>query len=128
LPALRGFSYFFVEVDVVVLVSVVVDVDPIAPGVVAAGAIVPVVSVEVDIVDVVVVPVAVVPVSSTTVGCSVVVVLSVVVSSFFLQPVTSAVANTATRPRVTSFFISLISFSLQRLFHAKRIPAKNARE
>jgi hypothetical protein len=112
-----------VVVDVVVLVSVVVDMDPIA-GVVA-GAIVPVVSVEVDIVDVVV---AVVPVSSTTVGCSVVVVVSVVVSSFFLQPVTSAVANTATRPRVTSFFISLISFSLQRLIHAKRIPAKNARE
>ena len=93
------------------------------PALVAAGAIV--VSVEVDIVEVVV---AVVPVSSTTVGCSVVVVVSVVVSSFFLQPVTSAVANTATRPRVTSFFISLISFSLQRLFHAKRIPAKNARE
>jgi len=113
-----------VDVDVVVLVSVVVDMDPIA-GVVA-GAIVPVVSVEVAIVDVV--AVAVVPVSSTTVGCSVVVVVSVVVSSFFLQPVTSAVANTATRPRVTSFFISLISFSLQRLIHAKRIPAKNARE
>jgi hypothetical protein len=36
------------------------------------------------------------------------VVVSVV--SFFWQPVTSAVPNTATRPRVTSFFISLISF------------------
>ena len=35
-----------------------------------------------------------------------------VVSSFFWQPVTSAVPITATRPRVTSFFISLISFFL----------------
>ena len=73
---------------------------------------------------VVVVPVAVVPVSSTTVGCSVVVVVSVVVSSFFLQPVTSAVANTATRPRVTSFFISLISFSLTASFSRKKNPRK----
>jgi hypothetical protein len=102
-------SYFLVAVDVVVLVSVVVVVEPIAPGAGVVDIIVPVVSV--DVVIVVAVPVMV-PVSSTTVGCSVVVVVSVVVSSFFLQPVTSAVANTATRPRVTSFFISLISFFL----------------
>jgi hypothetical protein len=101
-------SYFLVAVDVVVLDSVVVVVEPIAEGVVMAEGVV-VMSVPVAVVLVVVV-VAVVPVSSTTVGCSVVVVVSVVVSSFFLQPVTSAVANTATRPRVTSFFISLISF------------------
>jgi len=112
--------YFLVAVDVVVFDSVVVVVEPaagvvlIAEGVVMSDGVVDIV-----LVLVVVVPVAVVPVSSTTVGCSVVVVVSVVVSSFFLQPVTSAVANTATRPRVTSFFISLISFSLSASYTQK---------
>src|SRR6202022_4062082 len=103
--------FFFVAVEVVVFDSVVVVVPPEGTGV----------AISVEVV-VVVVPVAVVPVSSTTVGCSVVVVVSVVVSSFFLQPVTSAVANTATRPKVTSFFISLISFSLSALFTQKESP------
>ncbi|MEP7131755.1 MAG: hypothetical protein ABI914_01235 [Acidobacteriota bacterium] len=100
-------------VDVVVFVSVVVVMLPEAAGVDIAEGVMSIAGVVIIVpVVVVVVPVAVVPVSSTTVGCSVVVVVSVDVSSFFLQPVTSAVANTATRPRVTSFFISLISFSL----------------
>jgi len=69
---------------------------------------VPVVSVEVDVVVV-----AAVPVSSTTAGASVEVVVSVVVVvSFFWQPVASAIAATAAKPRVTTFFISLISFLL----------------
>jgi hypothetical protein len=85
-------------------VSVPVDVDVVAVPVVA----VPVVSVEVDVVLV-----AAVPVSSTTAGASLeVVVVSVVVDSFFWQPVASATAATAAKPRVTTFFISLISFLL----------------
>ncbi|MEO8189380.1 MAG: hypothetical protein ABI682_03480 [Acidobacteriota bacterium] len=101
------------EVDVDVFVSVVVVMLPEAAGVIIAEGVMSIAGVVIIVpVVVVVVPVAVVPVSSTTVGCSVVVVVSVDVSSFFLQPVKSAVANTATRPRVTSFFISLISFSL----------------
>ena len=90
-------------------------------GVVVAGAVdevsvlvdvvvvpVPVVSVDVDVVVV-----AAVPVSSTTAGASLeVVVVSVVVVSFFWQPVASAIAATAAKPRVTTFFISLISFLL----------------
>jgi len=36
----------------------------------------------------------------------------VVVVSFFWQPVASAIAATAAKPRVTTFFISLISFLL----------------
>jgi hypothetical protein len=93
-----------VSVEVVVLVSVVVVDVP------AAGAM-PVIEDSVDVVAVVVVVVAAVPVSSTTAGCSLVVGVSEVVCSFFWQPVTSAVPKTATRPRVTNFFISLISFS-----------------
>jgi hypothetical protein len=94
-----------VSVEVVVFVSVVVVDVP------AAGAM-PVIEDSVDVVavPVVVVAVAAVPVSSTTAGCSLVVGVSEVVCSFFWQPVTSAVPKTATRPRVTNFFISLISF------------------
>jgi len=76
-------------------------------GVVVAGA----VSVLVEfvvVVSVVAVPVdAAVPVSSTT-G------VSVVVVSFFWQPVESATAAMAARPRVRNFFINLISFLLQK--------------
>jgi hypothetical protein len=74
------------------------------------------VSVEVVVaVDVVVVPsvevvvVAAVLVSSTTAGASVWVVVSVVVVSFFWQPVASAMAATAAKPRVRNFFINLFS-------------------
>jgi len=96
--------FFFVSVEVVVLVSVLVVVVAVAGAVLVVA----VISVPVPIVVVVIV----VPVSCTTAGCcdSVVVVVSVVVSSFFLQPVASATPRTATRPRVTNFFISLISF------------------
>jgi hypothetical protein len=75
------------------------------------------VSVEVVVaVDVVVVPsvevvvVAAVLVSSTTAGASVWVVVSVVVVSFFWQPVASAMAATAAKPRIRNFFINLFSF------------------
>jgi hypothetical protein len=101
----RGRSYIFFLVSV--------DVDVVVVEVPAAGAVlVPVVEVSVDVIaiPVVVVAVAAVPVSSTTAGCSLVAGVSDVVCSFFWQPVTSAVPNTATRPRVTNFFISLISF------------------
>jgi hypothetical protein len=96
--------FFFVSVEVVVLLSVLVVVE--VPG--AVLVVMVIVSVPVPIVVVV----AVVPVSCTTAGAvdSVVVVVSVLVSSFFLQPVASATPRTATRPRVTNFFISLISF------------------
>jgi len=95
--------FFFVSVEVVVLLSVLVVVA--VPG---AVLVVVVISVPVPIV----VDVIVVPVSCTTAGAvdSVVVVVSVVVSSFYLKPVASATPRTATRPRVTNFFISLISF------------------
>jgi hypothetical protein len=116
-----------VAVEVVVFDSVVVVVEPPAAGVVIAEGVSAGAIVLVDV-EVVAVPVAVVPVSSTTVGCSVVVVVSVVVSSFFLQPVTSAVANTATRPRVTSFFISLISFFLLNPPVREKIPVRGENE
>jgi hypothetical protein len=88
-----------------------------------AGALVVVVAVVVVSVPIVPVPVvvvvAVVPVSSTTAGAdSVWVVVSVVVEvvSFFWQPVVSAIAATAAKPRVRNFFISLISFFVEALF------------
>ena len=93
-------SIYFAGVVVVVEVSVVVDV-LVVP--------VPVVSVPVVVAVVVV---AAVPVSSTTAGASVLVVVVSVVVSFFWQPVASAIAATAAKPRVTTFFISLISFLL----------------
>jgi hypothetical protein len=87
-------------------------------GVVAGIAGVPVVAVVVVVADsVVVVAVeAAVPVSSTTAGASVWVVVSVVVVSFFWQPVESATAAMAARPRVRNFFINLISFFFESAF------------
>jgi hypothetical protein len=86
--------------------------------VLVAGAVsVPVVvAVEVDVVSVVAVLVVADadPVSSTTAGASVWVVVSVVVVSFFWQPVESATAAMAAKPRVRNFFINLISFLLKR--------------
>jgi hypothetical protein len=74
-----------------------------------AGAVSVVVVVEVVVVpSVEVVVVAAVLVSSTTAGASVWVVVSVVVS-FFWQPVASAMAATAAKPRVRNFFINLFS-------------------
>jgi hypothetical protein len=99
-------DYFEGVVVAVVVVAVVVMV-------------VPVDSVPVAVVAVVV---AVVLVSSTTAGASVVVVSAGAASSFFLQPVTSAVPSTATRPRVRNFFINLISFFRLPLFQRKKIP------
>ena len=61
-----------------------------------------------------------VPVSSTTAGASVCVVVSVVVVSFFWQPVESATAAMAARPRVRNFFINLISFLLKRCLGARK--------
>ena len=83
---------------------------------------VPVVAVEVVVVsvDVVAVEVAAVPVSSTTAGASVCVVVSVVVVSFFWQPVESATAAMAARPRVRTFFINLISFLFVSAFFGAR--------
>ena len=101
-----------------------------AAGVLVAGAVsVPVVAVEVVVVSVVVVAVLLVadadPVSSTTAGASVWVVVSVVVVSFFWQPVESATAAMAARPRVRNFFINLISFLLKRCLGArKRNPTR----
>lgn len=92
-------------------------------GVVVAGAAsVPVVvAVEVVVVSVLVVAVvAAVPVSSTTAGASVWVVVSVVVVSFFWQPVESATAAMAARPRVRNFFINLISFCFEALSRSAR--------
>jgi hypothetical protein len=97
----RTIAYFFVSVEVVEVVVVVV---PIVEVPVVEVMVVPVISVPVPII------VEVVPVSCTTAGCSLVVVVVVSVSSFFLQPAASATPRTATRPRVTNFFISLISF------------------
>jgi hypothetical protein len=94
-------SSYFAGVVVAVVVSVVVDV-----------LVVPVAVVSVPVVVVAVVAVAAVPVSSTTAGASVLVVVVSVVVSFFWQPVASAIAATAAKPRVTTFFISLISFLL----------------
>jgi hypothetical protein len=94
--------------------------------VVVAGAVsVPVVvAVEVVVDSVVVVAVLLVadadPVSSTTAGASVWVVVSVVVVSFFWQPVESATAAMAARPRVRNFFINLISFLLKRCLGARK--------
>jgi len=94
--------------------------------VVVAGAVsVPVVvAVEVLVDSVVVVAVLLVadadPVSSTTAGASVWVVVSVVVVSFFWQPVESATAAMAARPRVRNFFINLISFLLKRCLGARK--------
>jgi hypothetical protein len=95
-------------------------------GVFVAGAVsVPVVvavEVVVDSVDVVVAVLVVAdadPVSSTTAGASVWVVVSVVVVSFFWQPVESATAAMAARPRVRNFFINLISFLLKRCLGAQ---------
>jgi hypothetical protein len=103
----RTIPYFLVSVEVVEVVVVVV---PMLPGIaevpVVEVMVVPVISVPVPIM----VEVEVVPVSCTTAGCSLVVVVVVSVSSFFLQPAASATPRTATRPRVTNFFISLISF------------------
>jgi hypothetical protein len=100
-------------------------------GVVVAGAelVVAVLVVVVDsvpVVPVVVVVVAAEPVSSTTAGAdSVWVVVSVVVLvvSFFWQPVVSAIAATAAKPRIRTFFISLISFFLE-----KRVSPRSAIE
>jgi hypothetical protein len=99
LRSVRDRSYF----AGVVVAGAVVDVSVVIVAVVP----VPVVPVEVDVVVV-----AAVPVSSTTAGASVLVVVSVVVVSFFWQPVASAIAAPAAKPRVTTFFISLISFLL----------------
>lgn len=93
-------------------------------GVVVAGA----VSVLVDVVVVSVVVVAVeaaVPVSSTTAGASVWVVVSVVVVSFFWQPVESATAAMAARPRVRNFFINLISFFFEALSTERKSETVN---
>jgi hypothetical protein len=48
------------------------------------------------------------------------VVVSVVVVSFFWQPVESATAAMAARPRVRNFFINLISFLLKRCLGARK--------
>jgi hypothetical protein len=90
--------------------------------VVVAVVVVVVVSVVVVSVAVVAVLVAVVPVSSTTAGASVVVDSAGAASSFFLQPVTSAVPSTATRPRVRNFFINLFSFFTSLALQRKKIP------
>jgi hypothetical protein len=82
----------------------------LAGGVVVAGA----VSVEVVVVSVDVV--TAVPVSSTTAGASAAGALSGAAASFFWQPVVSAIAATAAKPRVRNFFISLISFCLKKRF------------
>jgi hypothetical protein len=75
---------------------------------VVAGA----VSVVVVVVSVVVV--AAVPVSSTTAGASAGGVASGAAASLFWQPVVSAIAATAAKPRVRNFFIFLISFLLRK--------------
>jgi len=68
------------------------------------------VSVDVVVVVVSVEVVAAVPVSSTTAGASAAGAVSGAAASFFWQPVVSAIAATAAKPRVRTFFISLISF------------------
>jgi hypothetical protein len=101
-------SYGVTVVDVVVVVVWVV--------VVIAG----------DSVAVLAVPVVVVvEVSSTTAGASVVEVsVVVVVSSFLVQPVRSAVPNTAAITRVPNFFISLSPSRFDDLFAGPRIRGK----
>jgi hypothetical protein len=72
---------------------------------------------------VVVVVVAAVPVSSTTAGACAAGAASGTAASFFWQPVASAMAVAAAKPRVSNFFISLISFFLR-----KRFPSESASE
>jgi hypothetical protein len=81
------------------------------------------VEVEVVLVSVLVVAVEVAadPVSSTTAGASVWVVVSVVVVSFFWQPVESATAAMAAKPRVRNFFINLISFFVEALSRSAEV-------
>jgi hypothetical protein len=89
-----------------------------------AGAVSVVVVVVVVVVAAVpVVVVAAVPVSSTTAGASAAGAVSGAAASFFWQPVASAMAVAAAKPRVRNFFISLISFFLR-----KRFPSESASE
>jgi hypothetical protein len=89
-----GADFYFFSAGVVAIVEVVV---------------VDVIAVEVDSVPVPVVAVVVVAVSLTTAGASAA--GAGAGASSFLHPVANVVTRTAASPRITNFFMSLISFS-----------------
>ena len=97
--------------------------DYLAAGVAVAGAdsvvVVVVVVVVVSVPVVAVLVDAAVPVSSTTAGASAAGAASGAAASFFWQPVASAMAVAAAKPKVRNFFISLISFFLMKRFRSE---------